>query len=93
MLQDMPTIQAESAQLAHNYPMHLFLTVFAQSVLVIWSTMDNHVPVQQEKPFKDQDASVNANLISFWIVMETAIPAELIKLFLEENVSVLLDIL
>lgn len=55
--------------------------------------MDNHVPVQQEKPFKDQDASVNANLISFWIVMETAIPAELIKLFLEENVSVLLDIL
>ena len=54
--------------------------------------MDNHADAQQERLVKDQDALANVKMINFWMMMETVTLVEPIRLLLEEDVSVQLDI-
>jgi|694.fasta_scaffold58980_6 hypothetical protein len=55
--------------------------------------MVNLVVVLQVRLLKVLFAFLNAKMMSYWTVKETAIVVELIKLFLMENVFAILDIL
>lgn len=55
--------------------------------------MENHALALQVKSLKAHFVSLNAKMMSFWIVKETVILVVLTKSFLMENVFVKQDIL
>lgn len=65
----------------------------AQFVQAIWFITEDHADAQLERFPRDQDASANAKMMNSSIVTETAIRVQLIRLSMEEDAFVLLDIL
>lgn len=89
---DMPIIQQMSALHAPQSLMDLSSMVSVQFALEAWSITEMPVFAHKERSHKVLFASVNAKMMSYWIIKEIAIPVEAIRSSLMEPVSAQLDI-